>query len=75
MLNLSSNQEIFNIVTPYYNEALVSIGFKDHISYMLGTRIGKKNCQNIIWFALLFSLDSKTCVGKIFFSLVDKHFM
>lgn len=76
ILNLFSGQETSNSTAPYCNETLVSSGFKDYMSYMLGSSTHKrKYCWNVICFAPPFSLNVKTCMGRIFLSCVYKYFM
>lgn len=71
--SLSSSKEIFDIA--YYNRALATGCFKDNISYMPDLSPSKrKRHRKVLWFTLKFSLNIKTRVGKIFFSLVDRHF-
>ena len=50
--NISSSKESFDRAAPFYNNALISCGFKDRIAFI--QNIPKSNARsrkrNIIWF-------------------------
>ena len=62
---LSSNEEIFNESTPFYEDKL-PVNTKTH---------SKRNRKrNIIWFNPPFNRNVSTKIGKYFLNLLDKHF-
>lgn len=74
--SLSSNQESFDAVVSYYNEALAASGFKYRISNMpKPNTCRRKRYKNIIWFSSTpFSLNTTMPVGRLFLRLTNKHF-
>ena len=78
----SSDQEAFNAAAPLYNDALKASGYKETISFMPErketrsgpTERGKRRRRNVIWFNPPYCRSVRTCIGKRFLQLIDKHF-
>ena len=77
---LSCNKETFEKAIPPYANALRKSGFKDKLVYTPKTTTNntldkkQRKCK-IIWFNPSFSVNVKTNIGKIFLSLLKKHFL
>ena len=77
---LSCSKETFQQVIPPYNDALKKSGFKENLVYLPKTttknNLDKKQRKpKIIWFNPPLWVNVKTNIGKIFLSLVKKHFL
>ena len=74
--DISHNREIFNQVTPIYNEALQSSGYTEKVSYTeyQPKKHSQNRQRNIIWFNPPFSKHVATNIGQKFLRLVAKHF-
>ena len=80
---VSSNKQMFDSEAPYYQEALRNAGFKEDLMYWEESeprapeerKSRKKNRgRKVLWFNPPWSSNVKTKVGRIFLSLLDKHF-
>ena len=75
---LSSSEELFNSVSPTYQQALHNAGYSYQLKYDPPTpntsKKGRQRKRKIIWWNPPFSLDLKTRVGDKFFKLLEKHF-
>ena len=74
--DISHNREIFNQVTPTYNEALQSSGYTEKLSYAeyQPRKHSQHRQRNIIWFNPPFSKHVATNIDQKFLRLVAKHF-
>ena len=73
--NISSSKEVFENAAPLYQEELDRAGYSHKLEYQEELPKGKrKRNRQIIWFNPPYSRSLKTNVGKIFLSLLDKHF-
>ena len=72
----SCNEEVFNAVTPFYNNILTKYGYSEKIVYEKPNETSnRRNRQrNIIWYNPPFSKNVKTNVAKHFLYLLNKHF-
>ena len=74
----SSNQDIFDQSIKTYKDALSASGFKDELNFIPPVTNNSRNKTNrkrkIIWFNPPYSRSVKTNIGKIFLSLLSKHF-
>ena len=76
---LSCNQEILEKAILPYTDALKKSGFKENLVYAPKTTTNnildkKERKPKIIWFNPPYSINVKTNSGKIFSSLLKKHF-
>uniref|UniRef100_A0A0L8FQN0 PH domain-containing protein n=1 Tax=Octopus bimaculoides TaxID=37653 RepID=A0A0L8FQN0_OCTBM len=67
ILNLSSSQDIFNVATLYYNEALALNGFKDHIFYMPVLSFPRRRRRSGYWqwARTAHHISFRTALGRI----------
>ena len=72
--NLSCNEKEFKKVKDVYQSALKASGYDKDMNYIQKSDKKKSRQRKIIWFNPPFSNNAKTNVGKIFMSLVRKHF-
>ena len=76
--SLSSNEAMFNSVSPAYQEALIKAGYNFELKYdPPADQMNKKKRQRkreVIWWNPPFSLDVKTKVGENFFKILEKNF-
>ena len=83
LFTLSFNKKIFQEAVPPYQKALQNSGYKhtftckrpkndNNITNM--NKIKRNRKRQIIWFNPPFNLKTKTKIGKLFLSLLDKHF-
>ena len=74
--SISCDEDEFKKSKSYYENALKKSGFSKPISYNMGDQEPGRNKRRrkIIWFNPPFSKNVRTNVGKIFISLVKKHF-
>ena len=76
---LSCSKEVFEKAIPPYTDALKRSGFKENLVGTLKTTTNnnfdkkQRKCK-IIWFNPPYSVNVKTNLGKIFLSLLKKHF-
>ena len=76
---LSSSEKIFKESTYPYQNALNKSGFKYQLTYQHNqntpnTQQKRQRKRKIIWFNPPYSKNVTTKVGKIFLSLINKHF-
>ena len=72
-------KEIFEKAIPPYHDAFKKIGFKENLVNTPKTTTSnildkKQRKRKIIWFNPPYSVNVKTNIGKIFLSLLKKHF-
>jgi len=76
--NLSSDENIFNLATPYYQEALKRSGYNHTFKYnpqiQNSNHIRANRKRNIIWFNPPFNKNVSTQIGKYFLHLIKKQF-
>ena len=73
--SISSNKQIFDNASPYYNDALSASGFKEKIGYKpVILSFERRRMRNVIWFNSPFSANVKTNIAKKFLKLIDTHF-
>ena len=74
--NLSCNEEVFNIESIPYQEALRAAGYPQKINFSQNKPVKAKNnrSRRVIWFNPPFSETVKTNVAAKFLTLIDKHF-
>ena len=77
--NLSCDQSSFDHAAPDYVEALSNSGYHAKFNYESKNTPGTHNKstkrrRKILWFNPPYNEEVKTNVGKVFFSLMDKHF-
>ena len=77
---LSCNKETFEKAIPPYTDALKKSGFKENLVYTPKTTTNnildkKQRKRKNIWFDPPYSVNVKTNIGKIFLSLLKKHFL
>ena len=71
----SSNEEIFNEAARMYDDALKKSGYSHKLKYRPPKPTHKKKKgRNIIWFNPPYNRAVSTNVGRIFLSLIDRHF-
>ena len=74
----SSDRQSFDEAAPPYNAALKASGYRDCIDFLeqrkREKRQKRRRSRNIIWFNPPFSKTVKTCLGRKFLQLIDKHF-
>lgn len=72
----SSAEEIFNLQKKVYEKALKREGHNTVLSFSPPVR---PKCttrrRDVIWFNLPINMQLKTKIGKVFFKLLDKHFL
>ena len=71
---ISCDEKEFKKAKKYYENALEKSGYKEKLSYVTPIKKTQKRKRKIIWFSPPYSKNVKTNVGKIFLSLVKKHF-
>ena len=72
-----SNEEIFNIAAPPYQEALQKSGYSFKLKFeppVEKTRNNRNRKRNETYFNPPYSLHVKTNVGKLFLNAIDKCF-
>ena len=76
MSDISSSKEVFDLAAPLYQSALDNAGYEHKLEYNPSSeqRKKRKRLKKILWFNPPYSMRLKTKVGKIFLSLIDKHF-
>ena len=78
---ISSSREIFESSKIEYENALKISGYKDRLVYKNSSvnendkNEKKKRKRNIIWYNPPYSANGKSNNGKIFFKLLNKHFL
>ena len=72
--NLSSSKQIYDDEIKPYKESLLSVGYKQQLTYNRQGPKKKKRQRKIIWFNPPFSKTVKTNIGAQFLKLIDKHF-
>ena len=72
--DISSDKEHFDKATPIYNEALENRGFNETLKVLPTIPSRRHRGRNIIWFNPPFSSNVKTNVGKLYLTLLQKHF-
>ena len=72
--DISSDKEHFDKTAPIYNEALKGSGFNETLTFSPTSPTRRHRGRNIIWFNLPFSSNVKTNVGKLFLTLLQKHY-
>lgn len=72
--NISSNQEIFDVAAPYYNEALYDSGFRDCFFYFPGPNIPRRKRHRNINCSIPFRYSRKNICRKDI-PLIDRHFI
>lgn len=74
----SSNRKVFQKHTPEYDKALKRSGYKGYeLKYeqeQVTNNNRKNRPRNVIWFTPPFNKKVKTNVGKLFISIIKKHF-
>ena len=72
--DVSCDSDHFNKAAPDYNTCLKKSGFNENIKYSPSQPKQRHRKRQIIWFNSPYSVNVKTSVGKLFMSLIDKHF-
>ena len=72
--DIFSNKEYFGKAAPIYNEALKNSGFNETLKFLPTIPTRGHRGRNIIWLNPPFSSNVKTNVGKLFSTLLQKHF-
>ena len=76
--SISSNEEIFKMAAPMYQEALTKSGYEYELKFdPQAAEPNKKNRsrkRNIIWFNPPFNLSVKTNIAAEFLKIIDKCF-
>lgn len=79
--DLSSDKDAFMQAAPLYNDALKASGYSENIQFLESrkekastARKRRQRSRKVIWFNPPYSRNVKTCVGKKFLKLVNKHF-
>ena len=73
--NISSNKEVFDRSSKFYNDALDKSGYKKKITFnKIPKSTNRPRQRKIIWFNPPYSLNVKTNVAKKFLKIVDKNF-
>jgi hypothetical protein len=76
----SSSEEIFNEHITAYKESLSNSGFNEQLNYTIREDKTKpykeeiRRKRNIIWYNPPYSRNIKTNIGRLFLSLISKHF-
>ena len=71
---ISCDEKEFKKSKKYYENTLEKSGYKEKLSYVAPTKKNQKRKRKIIWFNPPYSKNVRTNVGKLFLSLVKKHF-
>ena len=71
---ISCDKTEFEKAKKYYENALEKSGYKKKLSYVAPVNKTKKRKRKIIWFNPPYSKNVRTNVGKVFLSLIKKHF-
>ena len=77
---ISCDRTEFNKSKPMYEEALKRSGFEGKLEYnpnprpAVSAKKKRRRRRNIIWFNPPYDINCSTDVGRIFLSLIDKHF-
>ncbi|QQP40972.1 Hypothetical protein FKW44_015206, partial [Caligus rogercresseyi] len=73
--NLSSNPEIFNQESHYYQNALDKSGYNFKLNFTLNEpKKRRKRKRKILWFNPPFSNNVRTNIGQKFFKILDHCF-
>ena len=73
--NISSNKEVFDRFSKFYNDALDKSGYKKKITFnKIPKSTNRPRQRKTIWFNPPYSLNVKTNVAKKFLKIVDKNF-
>ncbi|MEC8567562.1 MAG: hypothetical protein VXY56_04630, partial [Pseudomonadota bacterium] len=74
--NLSKSESHFNFVKDHYESALENSGYTEKLTYIEPPTVnsGKNRKRKLIYFQPPFSKEVKTPIGRLFLSLVKKHF-
>ena len=71
---ISCDKTEFNKAKKYYENALGKSGHEEKLNYNTNSKKSPKRKRKILWFNPPYSKNVRTNVGKIFLSLVKKHF-
>lgn len=74
---LSSNKQLFDGAVKEYNGALENSGYKDKLEFVGNNNNSKKKNRrkrDVIYFNPPFCRSVRSNIGRMFLSLVDKHF-
>ena len=71
---ISCDETEFEKAKKYYENALEKSGYKEKLSYVAPIKKTQKRKRKIIWFNPPYSKNVRTNVGKVFLSLIKKHF-
>ena len=74
LYDMSSDNEFFGKAGPIYNDVLKNSGFNETLKFSQAIPTRRHRGRNIIWFNPPFSSNVKTYVGKLFLTLLQKHF-
>ena len=75
--SISSNEQVFDLARPPYQEALQKSGYDFNLKFEPQTRTDKKKPsrqRKITWFNPPFSKNIQTNIGEKFLKLVDRNF-
>ena len=72
--DISSDKEHFAKAAPVYTEALKNSGFNETLKFSPTVPTRRHRGRSIIWFNPPFSSNVKKNVGKLFLTLLQKHF-
>ena len=72
--DISRDKEHFDKAPPIYNEVLNNNSFNETLKFSPTVPTRRHRGRNIIWFNPPFSSNFNTNVGKLFLTLLQKHF-
>ena len=72
--SISSNKHQFDKSKQVYEDALKASGYDVSMKYDEKKKKRRNRKRNVLWFNPPFSKNVKTNVGKIFLTLISKHF-
>ena len=72
--SIACDESEFNKAKEYYDTALRNSGFKQTIQYNRQQKRSSPRKRNVIWFNPPYNASVLTNIGKVFLSLIIKHF-
>ena len=76
LVEISSNEEIFNEAAEFYQAELDRCGYNHKLIWLenIASKPKRRRKREVVWFNPPYSMNVKTPVGKEFLKLIDKHF-
>ena len=71
---ISCDKEQFEKAIPMYQKSLDKSGYKSKLKFVNSPKPKRNRKRKIIWFNPPYSSHVKTNIGKVFRSLIEKHF-